>query len=218
MLDNILSVILLLITGVVAIYVGFFMLKEYFTSSAKKLYLLFWGISFIVLFVSAVLIIFLGFDVLGEPLIPVIAALIPIGIAVGLLFAVYDDDPKYGWAFFVAEAILMVITAIARLGGNLDSAGVIVAIHIPAGAMIMLLPLIAKEKNAYLYTLGGVFSSVGGSLLAFVAIGSAIIDVDTIFLILPSLWLISVGLFTLGIILPEKWKLEVPIISPLFVK
>lgn len=216
MLDNILSVIFLLLTGIVAIYVGFYMLKEY--ASTKKLYHLFWGISFVVLFVSGVLIIFLGFEVLAEPLIPVIAALIPISIAVGLLFAVYDDKPIYGWGFLIAEAILIVITSITRLGGNLDSAGLIMGMHIPAGGLIMILPLLSKEKYAYLYTVGGAVISLGGSLLAFVAIGSPILEADTIYLLLPPILLITGAFFTLGIILPEKWKLEVPIITPMFVK
>ncbi len=216
MLTNIVSVIFLLLTGIVAIYVGLFLLKEYMSS--KKPYHLFWSIAYVVLFVSGVLIIIFDFEILKTELVPVIAALIPVGMAVGLLFAVYDDKPMYGWIFFLYEIVMMVVTAWVRLGGAESTSGLIMAMHIPSGALIMLLPLLSGEKNGYLMSIGGLLISVGGALLAFVAVGSPILTETQIFLVLPPLLLIVGAFFTLGIILPEKWRLEVPVLSGIFVK
>jgi len=57
---DILSALILLIVGVVAIVLALFLLKEYLSS--KKPYHLSWAISFLVLFISGVLIILLGWS------------------------------------------------------------------------------------------------------------------------------------------------------------
>ncbi len=216
MLDNLVSIIFLLLTGIVAVYVGIFLLKEYVASKNK--YHLFWGISYIVLFVSGVLIILFDFDILKTELVPVVAALIPIGMAVGLLFAVFEDNPLYGWVFLLYELIMMVITAWVRLAGDTSTSGLIMAMHIPSGILIILLPIVSKEANAYFMSIGGVLISFGGALLAFVAIGSPILTEGQIFLVLPPLLLIVGAFFTLGIVFPEKWRINVPFISDMLVK
>ncbi|MHA2290135.1 MAG: hypothetical protein ACXABG_15225, partial [Promethearchaeota archaeon] len=87
---DLMGAVVLLVVGVVAIILALFLLKEYLAS--RNMYHLSWAISFLVLFVSGVLIILLGWtEALENPLVPPVAALIPAGLAVGLLYSVYED-------------------------------------------------------------------------------------------------------------------------------
>lgn len=205
---DILSAIVLLITGVVALVVGIALLQAYLAD--KALELLFWSISFLVLFIAGVLIIFLGFDVLGEPAIPPIAALIPVGIAAGLLFAIYSEKKTINWIFVAYELIMIIYTAIVRMGGNTDSAMLIMASHIPAGLLIVILPFMTSEDKAWYFFLGGGLVSVGGMLLAFLKLGNPILTADLIFTLLPWILLVAGVCFTLAVIYPEKWRVNVP--------
>ncbi|MCY3414504.1 MAG: hypothetical protein INQ03_22845 [Candidatus Heimdallarchaeota archaeon] len=216
---DILSILLLLITGVVALLVGIILIKEYI---AKKSFGHFFiAVGYLVLFVSGVLIIILGFEVLKEPIIPPVAALIPVGIATGILFFKFEEKPLIPWVFFGYEIVMIIITLIVRLGGNTDSAGLVMAMHIPSGLIIFFLPLFTGQNKAWFITLGGGLISFGGMLLAFAGSGNplfGIFDYDMIFAVLPLLLLIVGVCFTLGLIFPEKWRIAVPVLSPMLIK
>lgn len=62
-------------TGVVALVIAILLISDYLKN--KKVYLLAWANSFLVLFVSGVLIILNGYEILTEPLVPAVAAFIP---------------------------------------------------------------------------------------------------------------------------------------------
>ncbi|MHA2031448.1 MAG: hypothetical protein ACW99Q_18890, partial [Candidatus Kariarchaeaceae archaeon] len=132
---DIISAIFLLLTGVVALLMGIYLIQAY--NIDKKLYHLWWAVALFVLFVSGVLIIILDFDVLDEKLIPVVAALIPVGIAIGLYFAVWEDKP-YGWYFTLYAAIGIVLLTMSRLVIAFEVAisGLIMGVHIPCGLFI----------------------------------------------------------------------------------
>ncbi|MHA2090857.1 MAG: hypothetical protein ACW98K_08350 [Candidatus Kariarchaeaceae archaeon] len=223
---DIISAIFLLLTGVVALLMGIYLIQAY--NIDKKLYHLWWAVALFVLFVSGVLIIILDFDVLDEKLIPVVAALIPVGIAIGLYFAVWEDKP-YGWYFTLYAAIGIVLLTISRLDIAFEgaSSGLIMAVHIPSGLSIVLLPYYSArsgitEKTSIFYSIGGVLISFGGSLLAFLQIDDegflGVFDKDTIYSVLPPLLLITGAFFVLGIILPSKWRINVPVLSNMLIK
>ena len=122
--------ITLLVVGVVAIVLALLLLKEYLAS--KKIYHLAWALSFLVLFISGVLIIFLGWDeALKNALVPPVAALIPAGLAIGLLYAVFDDK-KYGFYYAIYGLVVIALITVIKLDLlELDIASmVIMAIHI----------------------------------------------------------------------------------------
>ena len=223
MITDIVPLVLLLLVGVVALVLAIFLALAYLKD--KGLHHLFWAVSFLVLFVSGVLIILNGFIVLKEPLVPVVAALIPACLAIGLLYALYDDKP-WGMYYAIFALVMIVLLAVVRLdlvaGLSEMSSMVLMGLHIPSGLIISFLPLYAAfvskdvSTSGALFGIGGLLMSVGGVLLAFVAIGSAILTEAQIFEILPIL-LVIVGLFLFfGIILPEKWKIEIPVISGFF--
>ncbi len=216
------SALILLIVGVVAIILALLLLKEYMAS--KKPYHLAWALSFLVLFVSGVLIIFLGWaDTLENPLVPPIAALIPAGLAIGLIFAIWPDT-RYGLYYTVYALVVIVLLAVVRIFGE-DFAGLssplIMGIHIPSGLIISFLPLytafISKdtEWNAAFFGIGGILISFGGVLLAFATVPGmrAILPFDDILGILPILLLIVGVFFLLGIGLPKKWNIPIPFLN-----
>ncbi len=211
---DIISAIFLLLTGIVALYVGIYLLKAY--GSGKSLAHLFWAIGFLVLFVSGVLIIIFGFNVLGLSFIPPVAALIPVGIAAGLLFAIYDEKPMYGWIFLAYELIMIIYTTIVRLGGNTNTPGLIMAIHIPGGLIIVIIPFLSGQDKAWMFSIGGALISFGGMLLAFLKLSTPFMGIFTanvIFAVLPPLLLIVGAFFTLGLVYPEKWRVDIPMVT-----
>lgn len=214
------NIALLLLTGVVALVMAIYLFRAYVAD--KKTAHLFWMISLLVLFVSGVLIILLGFEVLEEPLIPVIAALIPVGIATGLYYALWEDK-NYGLIFFIYSLVVLVFVTLARLDIFLSDYGtiLIMAIHVPSGGSIMLLPVYSAitnmtESASIYFSIGGLLISIGGMLLAFLRLSEpflGIFDADTIFLVLPGLLLIVGAFFVLGMTRPTKWQVPVPLLN-----
>jgi hypothetical protein len=215
---DIFSALILLVVGVVAIVLALFLLKEYLET--KKIYHLSWAISFIVLFVSGVLIIFLGFEVLTEPLIPVVAALIPVCLAVGLFNVVWPE--KQYWLFYTIYAVVgILVLTVARMDiflGEMKTM-ILMAVHVPSGLSIVLIPLYTgfvtkdTEWTSVFFSIGGLLISFGGVLLAFLKLDMAILSQDQIFAILPLLLLIVGVFFVLGIGLPTKWKVKLPFLG-----
>jgi hypothetical protein len=118
---------------------------------------------------------------------------------------------------------LLTLIKIDVLDLDIDSL-VIMAIHIPSGLIISFLPLYTAflskdtEWTSVFFGIGGLLISFGGVLLAFATLKDVdpILPLTDIFAVLPFLLLIVGVLFALGIGLPKKWKVEIPVISKLF--
>ncbi|MHA2175161.1 MAG: hypothetical protein ACXABI_10050 [Candidatus Hodarchaeales archaeon] len=218
MITDIIPLSLLLLTGVVALILAIFLAQTYLKN--RGVHHLLWAISFLVLFISGVLIILNDFDILSEPAVPVVAALIPAFLAAGLVYVVFDDQP-FGLYFTFYAIIIIVLLAIVRLLEGFEDfqTPVLMAIHIPSGLVISFLPLytafISKETEitSAFFGIGGLLISFGGVLLAMAGKDQA--ELDQIFEVLPALLLIVGVLFFLGIIMPSKWKIDIPYISDL---
>ncbi|MHA1214885.1 MAG: hypothetical protein ACTSR2_05985 [Candidatus Hodarchaeales archaeon] len=215
MIEDPLALVLLLVTGVVALLVAIFLFKDYLEN--KKIFHALWALSFLVLFVSGVLIILFDFTVLSEPLVPVVAALIPVGLATGLLFAVWPDE-KYGLIFGVyalAGIALLALAKLAILFGDFASF-ILMAVHIPSGLIIVIVPIwtaLSKktEMASIAFGLGGLAISLGGMLLALATVPSPpMLNILDIFAVLPLLLLIVGVLFVVGILYTSDWKVPFP--------
>ncbi len=216
-MPDIIGIIFLLLTGLAAAAYGYFLLKNYFEE--KKLYHLYWAISFLVLFVSGVLIIIFDWDVLGAKLVPAVAALIPACLAIGLFYAVWEDK-KYGFYFSLYAFLMIIVLAIYTLVGD-DSLTpfLVMSIHVPSALVIVLVPIYTAmqgitENSSIYFSIGGILISFGGMLLALVKVVSpdedvmGFINLDFIYTVLPILLLLVAGFFILGIIYPTKWKIK----------
>ncbi len=228
---DMIGALVLLVVGIVAVVLALLLFKEYLAT--KKPYHLTWGVSFLVLFISGVLIILLGWDVtilnvndeLLFKLVSPIAAFIPACLAIGLVFAVWPDK-KYGLIYTVYCLVLIGVLTLMKLEIILPEMAsmAVMGSHIPSGLIISFLPLytafVSKETEwtSAFFGIGGLLISFGGVLLAFATVEgmSAILPLADIFAVLPFLLLIVGVLFVLGIGLPTKWKVEIPVVSALF--
>ncbi|MHA1771807.1 MAG: hypothetical protein ACTSYL_07740 [Candidatus Thorarchaeota archaeon] len=210
-----LSLILLLLTGVVALIMAVFLFLDYFKN--KKLFHLWWAISMLVLFLSGILFVITDYAILADPLIPIVATIIPVGLAVGLLYAVMPDK-SYGLYYTIYSVLLIIVQAAGRYITGLEAIALptLLAVHIPSGLIIVFLPVLTAirketEFTSIFFSLGGVAISLGGMLLAFVKINSPLLPLTTILAILPILLLLVGVLYFIGIFMPTKWKATLPI-------
>ncbi len=219
MLSDPLAIILLLVTGVVALVMAVLLILDYLKN--KKIYHVAWAFSFLILFVSGVLIILFDFTILEEPLVPVVAAFIPACLAIGLFFAVWNDKP-FGLYYTIFTIVMVVLLALVRLdllpGFAVLSTPVLMGLHIPSGLFLVGIPLYTAftketEMTSIFFSIGGLLISFGGVLLAFLKLDIPILSGEQIFAILPLLLVIVGVFFVLGILLPSKWKVEVPYLS-----
>jgi len=192
---NFFDQITLLATGIVAIYLLAFFFKNY--QEKKGAQNLYYMISFGVLLVSGLLLIWLGYGILSNPLVVIIAATIPLFLSLGLVAEFAPKHEKYYLLFVILGLIIISITRYS--GPELGRTISLATVHSIAALVVLLMPLYAikkgKASNSFSFvTIGGLLISVGGISLAFLKVGLPILSADVIFTILaPVLLLMSLS-------------------------
>ncbi|RLD09710.1 MAG: hypothetical protein DRI56_03820 [Chloroflexota bacterium] len=199
---TILDRIILLLTGLTAIY----LIWRFYTRHTKEQarYNIYYAMSFVVLLVSGLLLIFLGWDILASPYILTVATLIPLGISMGLMHQFMPQYAKaYSW-FSLVGLLAIAITSIADM--PLKSVAVPV-FHGVAGLIIVGLPLMRcikgeAPKGFGLVGVGGILISLGGMALAFLNAGKQLLffSGDVVMAILAPLLLLMALAFTWGFV------------------
>ena len=95
--------IVLLATGLAAIYLIWRFYGRY--QQKKALHDIYYLEGFLVLLVSGLLLIFLGWDILASPYVLTVATLIPLGISMGLMNQFLPQYKKY-YAWFALFGFL----------------------------------------------------------------------------------------------------------------
>lgn len=195
-LDN----LFLLLTGLVAAY----LLWRFYTrwSKQKKLYDLYYGMGFLVLLVSGLLLIFLGMDILASPYVLTVASLIPLGISMGIVEEYYPQYKRpYKW-FALIGFLAIAISAIAGID-TLKKISVPL-FHGVAGLVIFLGPFFAKgaPKGFWWVGIGGLLIGLGGIALAFISMGAQLLffSPEFVMTILTPLLLLMTLAFTYGFV------------------
>lgn len=158
-------------------------------------------VAFGVLLVADLLLIILGFEVLGAPAVSIVATTIPLGLAVGLI-AQYL--PEYRFISFILAAIGFLVVLLTRLFRPGRSAALAVAVvHGIAGLIIFSLPfilsLIGRAPPGFaLVGIGGGLIGIAGLLLYFLKAGHPILPRDTILAIFPGLLFLTTAAFVGG--------------------
>lgn len=210
------AVILLLITGIAAILFGLFMTLDFLKN--KKIHHLLWALSFIVLFIAGIILVFTNdYSLLLTPIVAALAVLIPGGIAAGLFFVVFEEKTKlYGCIYLVFILVMVVLIGIVKAVESPGDSVVVMVAHIPSSLSIILLPIYTTYKTketdwkALLMTIGGFVISAAGVLLAFLTAGSTLFTAELIFTLLPWFLLFTAIFFAIGMLLPEKWSFAIP--------
>jgi hypothetical protein len=211
------AVILLLITGVAALIFAVFMMLDFVKN--KKIFHLLWAIAFLVLFVAGVvLVVTNNYELLLSDIVSALAVLIPGGIASGLYFTTIFDEKKsklIGWAYLVFIVVLGVLIYVFKSTANPLASTIVMISHIPSGLSIVILPILTFVKKetgwtSILVSLGGLFMSIAGVLLAFYVTGNEILSLDIILMLLPYILLAVAVLFAFGFLLTEKFSFAIP--------
>ncbi len=193
---TILDRVFLLVTGILAGYqvaVGIEGLDGYV--------ILFFTIGFGVILIASILLIILGFQALESPLVVIVAAFIPLGISLGLVWQFFPEF-KIVYLVFAMLGISAIMITRYRLPGR-PSTTVLALIHGVAGLLIFSLPfmLSIQGKTDYgfmLVGLGGALFGITGIAFSYLRAGKPLISSDTFFKLLPALLMLVTLSFVIG--------------------
>lgn len=187
--------LLLLLTGLLAAYqvaVGI--------DGLGTLPVIAYTIAFGLLLVAGLLLIIMGFEVLGSPLVAIVSTAIPLSLSLGL---VWQHLPMLGVPYLVFAILGFLAIALARAFSQRGRLPVLALVHGIAGMTIFLLPLILSIQGRVqpvfaLVGLGGALIGLGGLLLSFLKMGKPVLPQSTILKILPGLLLAMTICFVAG--------------------
>ena len=194
--------IVLLLTGLTAIYILYYFFKRY--QKEKALYDVYYMLGFGVLLVSGLLLIFFGWGILDSPYVLTVATLIPLGISLGLM---NQFRPKYKKIYSWFALVGFLAIAVTSIGGMSLKSIAVPVFHGVAGLIIFGLPIYkcVVEKNAPkgfgMVGIGGALIGIGGMSLAFMIAGKPLFGIftqDFILMILAPLLFLMTLAFTFG--------------------
>lgn len=159
-------------------------------------------IAFGLILVAALLIFILGMEVLDSPIVVIVSTIIPLSLAVGL---VWQHLASWGTSYLIFAIIGFLAVTLTRsipTPGKIPTI-VLAVTHGIAGMTIFLLPIIiaAQGQVKPLYSLvgiGGALIGVGGLLLSFLKTGKPILSRETIMKLFPILLLLTTAFFVAG--------------------
>jgi hypothetical protein len=196
--------IVLLLTGLIAIYAIFMLIKK--GKNASNIYFI---LSFTVLLVSGLLLIYFGWGILANNFIAVVATLIPFTLAIGLVTKFYPDKANGYLGLMVVGLIVIAATRFADMGVAAKVAYPL--FHSIAGLTIFFIPILAVKANKVKgifasVTVGGTLIGVGGIALAFIRAGKPLPIFSEAFvgLILAPLLFLTALFFAIGLLKGEE--------------
>ncbi len=159
-------------------------------------------IGFGVLLVAGLLMIILGFEVLESPIVVIVSTIIPLSLALGLVWEHLEAWRSLALGFAILGFLAILLTRSFPMPGKVPTI-ILASIHGIAGLTIFLLPTILAAQGVTrpgfaLVGLGGALIGLGGLLLSFLKAGKPILPKETIFRILPALLLLMTTAFVAG--------------------
>jgi len=159
-------------------------------------------IAFGIILVAALLIFILGIDVLDSPIVVIVSTIIPLSLAVGLVWQHVASWRTSYLVFAIIGFLAVTLTRSIQMQNKLPI--IVIAItHGIAGMTIFLLPIViaiqGETKPLFaLVGIGGALIGIGGLLLSFLKTGKPILSRDTILRLFPALLLVTTALFVAG--------------------
>jgi len=194
---TVLDRILLLLTGLLAAYqiaVGI--------DGLASLPVTAYTVGFGVLLVASLLLIILGFEVLDSPVVVIVSTVIPLSLALGL---VWERLPAFRGAYLAFVLLGFIAVLLTRLLPMKNRLPVftLAVVHAVAGLTITLLPLVwaflgRSPLGFALVGLGGAMIGIGGLQLSFLKAGKPLLSRATILRILPALLMLTSAAFVAG--------------------
>lgn len=159
-------------------------------------------IAFGVILIAALLIFILGIEVLDSPIVVIVSTIIPLSLAVGLVWQHLASMRTSYLIFAIVGFLAVTLTRSIQMQNKLPV--IILAIaHGIAGLTIFLLPIVIAMQGHVkplfaLVGIGGALIGSGGLLLSFQKTGKPILSRDTIMRVFPILLLLTTALFVAG--------------------
>lgn len=159
-------------------------------------------IAFGVLLLAGLLLIILGFEVLENPLINIVATIVPLALSLGLIAQYVPPVQLVYGIFAVGGGAAIILTRLFPMPGKLPTI-VLALVHGIAGMVIFVLPVVLSIRGTVspgfaLVGAGGALIGLGGLLLAFLRAGRPILSQETIYKVLPGLLLLMAAAFVAG--------------------
>lgn len=160
------------------------------------------SVAFGVLLLAGLLIIILGYEALNNPLVVIVAALLPLGFSVGL---VAEYLPRFAAGYLAFALVGLAVLAATRfLAPGTPATVSLAVVHGVSGILIFILPFwFAVEGSVppgfILVGIGGALIGLGGLLLMFLKMGKPLLSEKTIFSVLPWLLLVMTAAFVVGL-------------------
>ena len=162
-----------------------------------------YSIAFGVLLIAGLLIIINGFEVLDSPWVVIIAAIIPLGLSLGMVIENLPLDWHLAYLVFVVIGFLAILLTRFLVPERVATI-VLAFVHGVAGLLIFGLPIVLVLQGVkapmYLFmSVGGALIGIGGLLLAFQKAGKPILSAEKTFTLLPWILLLMSAAFVLGL-------------------
>jgi len=152
----------------------------------------FYTVGFGVLVLSCLLLLLFGFEVLEKSMVVVVAALVPMGLAAGVIVQYF---PGFHFAALLLMLLGLALILLSRFKMKGKSATLLLAmVHGISGLALFTFPIILSLTHRApgrfaMVGLGGALVGLGGLLLAFLNTGAAILSKEKIFTLFP--WLLA---------------------------
>jgi len=214
---NLFDQAVLLATGLVALYAIWVLMGQQKEEATRHIANYYYMVSFAVLFVSGVLLIFLGWEILGllgqgsgtSKFVAIVATLIPFSFAAGLVARFYPEKEKM---YLSTMALGLVLIGISRVMDMGTFAKIIYPLfHSIAGLTIFFVPIMAVKngimsKCFYWVTVGGTLIGLGGIALGFLTAGKQFLffSADFVLMILAPLLFLTAFSYMWGLKRGEK--------------
>ena len=159
-------------------------------------------VAFGVLLVAGLLIFILGFDALDTPVVVVISTIIPLSLALGLI---WDRLPGLRAPGLAGAALGLAAVLFSRSASVSPAARTLILafVHGVAGLAIFALPIFMSVQHEVhpafaLVGLGGALIGTGGLMLTFLRAGRPLLTRELTLRIFPALLFLTTACFVLG--------------------
>ena len=193
---SILSRIIYLLTGIMASYEIINGMDNY-----SNLITTLYTISFGLLLLASLLLLVMGFEIMENDYIAIVASLIPITLSLGLVIDKLEHYTMYAALIGSSFTIATVLRLFSKGKTSSLSLGVI---HFISGAVIFLLPIILyylnkAEIHILLISLGGLLIGSGGMMLGFLKAGKELLSKEKIQTLFPIILFFTTIAFIFGL-------------------
>jgi len=161
----------------------------------------YYTIAFGVLVIAGILLILFGFEILENPMVVVVAALLPLSLSLGLMLRYL---PEFHIIYMIFSILGLLLILITRYYFKSKIATIVLAtVHGIAGLVIFILPTSLSIRGitspAFSFVgIGGALMGLVGLLLAFLRAGKPILPKEAVYTVLPGLLLVITVAFVIG--------------------